>query len=106
MYPSKLKEQAHQPKFTKWIRKNFTSCRICFGSPVELHHLQVGRNDWGKKIGGALIKDDRYQVPLCGTCHRNLHNMGEQSFWPMYKVPHNGYDYARLLWKIYQQQKI
>jgi predicted HNH restriction endonuclease len=48
---------------------------------MEAHHIRSGTD------GGVGLKpDDRFVVPLCAECHRELHNTGAITFERKYNI--------------------
>lgn len=69
----KIRSRKHLDK----VRK--LPCLVC-GSPApnHAHHIQFSEHrGFGQKVG------DQYTVPLCGTCHHELHvtQEGERLYW-------------------------
>jgi hypothetical protein len=67
-------------KKTEWIQRQ--PCHVCnSGEWVESlgewrSHAAHARRSWNS--GTGCKPDDRYLVPLCGDCHREQHQHGEQ----------------------------
>ena len=56
-------------------------CLIC-GTGGEAHHIMFAeRRGMGQKVG------DNWVVPLCHSCHMDLHSFGdEKSWWAIHGV--------------------
>ena len=63
------------PAFRKWIRT--LPCLMCkILNKSECAHKRKG-NDGAM----AMKPSDKNSVPLCNTCHRKQHDIGEKAFW-------------------------
>lgn len=50
-------------------------CLCCGRQPCQAHHVRIGAYQLGKRQCDSRV------VPLCPTCHSNLHSMNESQFW-------------------------
>lgn len=50
-------------------------CLIC-GNTGSAHHVSMGQ-----ERGVALRVGDNWTVPLCHTCHMELHHYGDERTW-------------------------
>lgn len=55
-------------------------CLVC-GSNSIAHHVRNGRN-----AGMGQKPDSRFCVPLCVSCHHDLHQIGEDVFWRSHQI--------------------
>ena len=70
-----LLQQDFQEKDELYLRKlRKLHCLGCGRPANEAHHIRQGV--YGKGIKNA----DYMAIPLCTSCHRQLHNLGEQAF--------------------------
>lgn len=52
-------------------------CCVCRARPPsQAAHIRTGTGG-----GMGLKPHDKWTVPLCDTCHKIQHNIGEKSFW-------------------------
>src|SRR4051812_47865625 len=70
--------------YLAYIRK--LACCVCGNDiAVEAHHPRIGSTlDGGRVLspGSGQKASDRWALPLCGKCHRDLHAYGnEREFW-------------------------
>jgi hypothetical protein len=67
------------PDYLGLIRR--CPCLSCDNDPAgEAAHYRASA--LGKPVTGTGIKpDDRFALPLCPTCHRIQHAVGEPTFW-------------------------
>lgn len=57
-----------------WVRTH--PCLSCASPFTEAHHLQRAQpRALGMKTG------DEWTVPLCHSCHMELHRVGENKYW-------------------------
>lgn len=70
MFPKDVKVESK--KYIAWIKT--LPCIEC-GAPAEPHHLK----GVGNLSGGAQKADDIMVMPLCHTCHMEMHNT--PSWW-------------------------
>lgn len=58
-------------------------CLACGdNTSTEAAHIRMGCEEIEKRPTGLGEKpDDIYAVPLCGRCHREQHEIGENAFW-------------------------
>lgn len=60
-------------RYLKTVRGQ--QCLIC-GNTGSAHHVSMGqRRGVGLKVG------DNWTVPLCHTCHMELHHYGDERTW-------------------------
>lgn len=51
---------------------------------TEAAHIRFARPALGKRYVGKSEKpDDIWTIPLCGSCHRLQHLVGESAYWTM-----------------------
>ena len=64
-----------QPEYLSYQRTQ--ACIRCgIMNQTEAHHLRIGNDS-----GMALKNPDFMTIPLCTGCHKELHNMGERTFY-------------------------
>ncbi len=51
-------------------------CVVCFNNDTVAHHI---RTPWSSGMG--IKSPDIMTLPLCVSCHAELHQMGENRFW-------------------------
>ena len=61
-------------KYLSWVRS--LPCSLCGGEAGQAHHL-IGL---GGMSGMGLKASDVYVMPICGTCHNDMHTKPE--LWP------------------------
>ena len=73
------------------------SCVCCGRSPVVCHHLIGNYGKDGPVRGWGLRAGDKFTIPMCDSCHRSLHNDGnEQRYLAQFSV--DGLAMAAKLW--------
>jgi len=73
-----------------WVRT--LPCVRCGRFPCDAAHVRIGTDG-----GMGLKPSDQYTVPLCRTCHRHQHQIGERRFWGDLGV--SGRDVSLLLYQ-------
>lgn len=71
----------HDEKHLAFVRQ--LSCATC-GNNIETQaaHIRFADPRVAKRPTGMQEKpDDRWAVPLCGTCHSTQHSGSEKAFW-------------------------
>ena len=61
-------------KYLAWVRS--LPCFLCGGLSGEAHHIK----GIGHLSGAGLKASDVYVMPLCNTCHGDMHRKPE--LWP------------------------
>jgi hypothetical protein len=51
-------------------------CLVCERSPADAHHLR-----FAQQRGMGLKVSDEFTVPLCRSCHRQNHQVGDERSW-------------------------
>ena len=74
----KLKKKKDE-QYLSWIRKQ--PCIVCYRTPCEAHHVRTAANS-----GMGIKPGDDQAVPLCPLHHRELHQIGVQTFCEKYWV--------------------
>lgn len=75
------------------------SCCVCGdNTATEAAHIRMAAPEVGKRhVGKGEKPDDLWTVPLCGECHRDQHERGEEEFW-MAQTPTDPIVTALALW--------
>jgi hypothetical protein len=78
-----MKKRQKIPAHLKWVTES--SCVVCFGRPVQAHHLLRVPVDMQteERHGHSASKrsHDSWTVPLCGKHHTELHLNGNEEKW-------------------------
>jgi hypothetical protein len=84
-------------KHLAWVRS--LPCAICGDNTrTEAAHIRMGNLRFAKSNAGVGAKpDDAWVTPLCSTCHRDQHGVGEIYFWERNKK--DPFILALALWK-------
>lgn len=88
--------QFRSKKHLDYVRR--LDCMICKTNySVQAHHLL---KPWKGQRGMGMKSSDYNVVPLCHTCHRELHDMGDEHKYFLKKQDSHksGANYSRLLW--------
>jgi hypothetical protein len=86
------KKRVKNPHYLRFIREQ--SCVACGAFPKsQAHHCYAG--------GTGTKCNDMDTIPLCGMCHRILHDQGKKTFLKLYSLP----DYADLISEYQEKYK-
>jgi group II intron reverse transcriptase/maturase len=66
--PEKLKYFSTRSRFSL-----DQTCCICDNTPIEMHHVRHLRHSKAKGITKIMASLNRKQIPLCKSCHNNVH---------------------------------
>ena len=86
-----VKQNVLDNKQSKYNAKVYVHlCEVCGLDAEDVHHIKFQCTaDVNKMIDGAIQKDTKSNlVPLCKSCHNNVHNGGLKIFG--FKMTSNG----------------
>ena len=82
--PKQRRPRVKNDKHLDFIRS--LPCLVC-GEPnkTEAAHIRMAAPSLGKRETGKSEKpNDEFTVPMCNSCHRWQHGMGEWDFWKIH----------------------
>ena len=91
MLPTRVQKEPKRASRWKSIAhrdfvRSFACCMCGSQGPREAAHVRIGSG-----AGMGQKPDDWRVVPLCATvegCHQHQHQIGEETFWRLYKERH------------------